>query len=253
MKIVSRSGRPLGEHGVLPSLMREGIVFLSETDRDEVIERFRGVLTACRHPHSPDTPWTVIGPCPETGRPPGTDGFTHEALTPHTDRSIVDAPPAVLCFLMLEEAAVGGHALLVDTASLLWRYRPDALHRIADDLWLTDRAHLWRRKIVEIDRSGYTVIRYRDDEVARPEARSRLSESLILGLRSEIRRTPEINLRSGQGYMIHNHRVLHGRTCFAGVRKGIRILFRVDCDSAYHALNKGFMFRRHGSLPEGDM
>jgi len=248
MKITGRSGEPLTERDVLPSLMREGIVFLSETDCDEVTERFRRMLSVCRHPHSADAPWTMIQPDPETQKTPGSGGFTRAALLPHTDRSMVDFPPAVLCFLVVDEAAMGGQSLLVDTRPLLSQYSPDSLRYIENDLWLSSRFDGQRRKVVESSENGYTIIRYRDDQVARPEGRSRLSESLLSSLRDMGRSAVGIRLRAGQGYMIHNHRILHGRTRFDGPRKGVRILFRVRRESSYGILNSGFALHRNDSF-----
>lgn len=244
MKIMNRSGDPLAEHEVLASLEAEGMAFLADADCREVVEAFRGVLTAYRHPDSPSAPWTVIQPEPGHRDNPGSGGFTHGALKLHTDRSMLAAPPAILCFIMVREATDGGDSILLDTKPLLTRYGLKSLRRIEDDLLLFSRLQGWSRRVLTIQDSGNVIIRYRDDDVARPTARSRLARSLLCDLQEAREDALFFRSRPGQGYVIHNHRILHGRTSFTGPRKGARILFRVGEDSPCGTLNNGFIIDR---------
>lgn len=228
-------------------LLEEGIVFLAEADCHEVVELLEGPLRVYPHPDSPGASWTMIRPHSEHQGRPGSTGFTHAALEPHTDRSMAAVPPAILCFLILREAADGGDSILIDTKPLLIRYGLPSLRNIENDLWLAGHLQGQRQRVLEISGSGAVVVRYRDDEVARPRADSRLSESLLCDLRNAWKSAAGVRLSAGQGYLIHNHRFLHGRTSFTGPRKGARILFHADGDSPFATLNSGFAIE-----PDGD-
>lgn len=244
MKIMNCSGEPLAEHQLLASLELEGIVFLSEADCAEVAGAFRDTLRIYRHPDSGGTPWTVIHPVQGHRYSPGSGGFTSAALCPHTDRSNLDVPPSILCFLMLTDAATGGDSVLVDTRPLLSRYERAALTSLENELWLHSSLQGWRQKVLTVSGSGSVIIRYRDDEVARPRADSRLSGALLRELRSPRDGVFSFHLGPGEGYVIHNHRVLHGRTSFTGPRSGARMLFYVAEASPYAHLNEGFLTNR---------
>ena len=87
---------------------------------------------------------------------------------------------------------------------------------------------------------GLARLRFRDDHVAGPHSTVGRPDAL-----AELRRlismaTTSIDLASGDGYLVHNHRILHGRSVFAGSRRLARILARVNDDHPYTWLNRGF-------------
>ena len=49
-----------------------------------------------------------------------------------------------------------------------------------------------------------------------------------------------LRMEAGCGYVLHNHRVLHGRTAFAGPRTAVRLLANVAPQHPHENLNDGF-------------
>lgn len=240
MKIMNRSGEPLAGHQLLASLEAEGVAFLSEADGAEAFDIFRETLRVYQHPDSAGAPWTAIQPVPGHRYSPGSGGFTRGALSPHTDRSRLDVPPSILCFLMVTAASGGGDSILLDTKPLLSRYRRDVLARIGRDLQLSSSLQGWCQNVLSISDNGSVIVRYRDDEVARPRADSPVSAALLHDLRHPAAGALRFHLGPGEGYVVHNHRILHGRTSFSGLRRGVRMLFHVKESSPHAHLNDGF-------------
>ncbi|MEO3766800.1 TauD/TfdA family dioxygenase [Streptomyces sp. B5E4] len=244
MKILSPSGEAFAEHQLLELLANEGIAFLSETDCDEIVTAFGGLLDFYQHPDATSSAWTLIQPYFEGRQRSGLDGFTHSALELHTDRSMLDVPPSVLCYLMLAEAVGGGDSILFDIEPLLSRYDSKSLLSIEHNLWIRSSVQGWRQKVLTVGRDGRVVVRFRDDDVARPEESGHLPEVLLRHIRYPREGVYQIRLRAGEGYVIHNHRILHGRTSFQGHRKAARLLFHVKDGCPFECLNRGFVIDR---------
>jgi hypothetical protein len=240
MNITSRSGDTVTASRLLTLLDTEGVAFLSAAHCADLLRTFQSELTIHRHPDSPASPWTVITPNLGGRRGAGLSGFTQAALPPHTDRSLQNVPPAILCFLMIREAVNGGESVLIDTKPILSRYDVESLHSIESDLRLSTRPPGQERRILTLGGRESAIIRYRDDEMARPQAFSPKSKSLLEDFDQAYRDAMRFRLRAGDGYFIHNHRILHGRMAFTGFRLGIRMLFSVNDDSPYAHLNDGF-------------
>ncbi|MHB9860153.1 TauD/TfdA family dioxygenase [Streptomyces sp. YIM S03343] len=251
MNITSRSGDSITAHQLLALLDTEGIAFLSAADCDDVIRIFRRELRVFRHSDSPATPWTMISPLLNGQRTPGLSGFSRAALAPHTDRSLHNYPPSILCFLMIREASDGGDSILIDTKPILSRYDLESLHSIENDLRLSSSQFGQEHKVLTVSDRRSVVIRYRDDEVAQPQASSRQSKFLLADLDQARCSAQQFRLRPGDGYLIHNHRILHGRTAFSGFRLGARLLFFVNEDSPHAHLNDGFSFDRRHTKSKG--
>jgi hypothetical protein len=83
------------------------------------------------------------------------------------------------------------------------------------------------------------AIRFRDDELAAPSSEGEFGD--VLALRKAISRvTRSIPLQTGDGYILHNQRYLHGRSSFRGDRTLARMLATVTTDQ-FAWLNEGFL------------
>jgi alpha-ketoglutarate-dependent taurine dioxygenase len=184
-----------------------------------------------RHPHADQHGVTLVRPT--TGAPPSERGLSREMLTPHTDRAQVDLPPGVVGLLCLEDASSGGTSLLIDFEKVL--------DRLATLIPVSELARLLRIKIIGSgallpmlwrERNGNYCVRYRDDEIAQPFS---YDQGILVRLRELTTKLQlEVRLSPGDGYIISNHRWLHGRTAFCGRRLMTRILvaqlYRDDLD-----------------------
>lgn len=246
MRLTNCFGHLLAMEQVLPALDAHGVVFLSEADRATVADRLSSLWRVCPHPHAGLDGWTVIAPLPVPPSAPNSAGFTRSALAPHTDRSQSAHPPALLCFLVESGPASGGESVLVDAKRSCGTIAPAQLDVIRQSLWLDGPTKGFRQPLLSLD-DGLLIVRYRNDRVAAPQSSSPGAAALLAEF--ERARDPILRrtLRPGEGYLIHNHRVLHGRTGFAGTRTGARCLGSVDGRSPYAFLNRGF--RIHDAEP----
>ena len=194
-----------------------------------------------RHPHADADGWTFVRPATEPGSADQQNihGFTRSALAPHTDRSFEEAPPALLCLLMLEASAGGGEVLLADACEALRGFSPDVVSAAQNDLWLADARGRSRRPVLHMD-DGLCIGRYRTDHLASPRAASKAADEVLAALGRLATSARRLSLRPGDGYVIHNHRMLHGRTAFTGHRRCARLLASVAPDSSHEWLNRGF-------------
>jgi len=246
MRLTDLFGRPLATEQVLPVLDAHGVVLVSEADRVAVADRLSSLWRVRPHPHAGPDGWTVIAPPPIPPSTPNSAGFTRSGLAPHTDRSQSARPPALLCFLVESGPASGGESVLVDAKRICGTVAPAQLDVIGGSLWLGDPTKSVRLPLLSLD-DGLLIVRYRNDRVAAPQSSSPGAAALLAEF--ERARDPILRraLRPGEGYLIHNHRILHGRTGFAGSRTGVRCLGSVDERSPYAFLNRGF--RIHDAEP----
>ncbi|MEU1800769.1 TauD/TfdA family dioxygenase [Streptomyces sp. NPDC019937] len=239
MKITDYLGNVLTRPQVMPTLAMDGIIHVSDTDRRDFMEHLSSLLTIFPHPHAADDGWTLLHPLRKTSAAIDEMGFTNAGLPPHTDRSLLHTPPSLLCFLLMECPSSGGITTLVDTASVYRRFNIEELLTIQSELLLEDPRGGIRQQILTID-DIFCMNRYRADRVAVPVARSRRAQFLFDELQQKIRHPAHIELHPGQGYVIHNHRFLHGRTKFTGPRTSARLLATVADESMYRWMNRGF-------------
>jgi Taurine catabolism dioxygenase TauD, TfdA family len=239
MRLANLFGHPLATEQVLPALDAHGVVLVSEADRTAVTDRLSSLWQVHPHPHAGRDGWTVIAPLPAPPSTPNSAGFTRSALTPHTDRSQSAHPPALLCFLVESGPASGGESVLIDAKRICGTVAPAQLDVVQRALWLDDPTTGFRQPLLSLD-NGLLIVRYRNDRVAAPQSSSPGAAALLAEFERAqdpiLRRT----LRPGEGYLIHNHRILHGRTGFDGSRTGARCLGSVDERSPYAFLNRGF-------------
>ncbi|MDQ3152982.1 MAG: TauD/TfdA family dioxygenase [Actinomycetota bacterium] len=214
------------------ALTERGIALLDGiSDAGSLLHLVRRFAVVVPHHHSAADGVTTLVDRGVTARS-GLHGFTARALSPHTDGAGLDDPPAVLLMTCRQPATSGGECLLVDAAALhddLARNDPDAVRALSAPrcaLFGGAAGHLG--SVFTTTPDGQVQVRLRMDDLARfaPAAARWLPT-----LRAAIdRNTITIRLRRGQGYVLHNHRWLHGRRAFAGQR----LMYRVHAEPVAH-------------------
>ncbi|MFI1914532.1 TauD/TfdA family dioxygenase [Nocardia sp. NPDC020380] len=155
----------------------------------------------------------------------GFEGFGRGALSPHTDRSGVLDPPALLLVVCGRKSATGGECIAIDGSDVyrdLAQNEPEAVRVLSQPrtvLFGGAAGHLG--SIFERGQGGRIRVRYRRDSLAKysPEI-SRWLPALDAAID---RHACQFNLEPGHGYVLHNHRWLHGRAGFTGERVMYRL------------------------------
>ncbi|MDG4801002.1 TauD/TfdA family dioxygenase [Micromonospora sp. WMMD980] len=226
----------VGPDQVPSAIGRDGVILIRNSTADEVAAFLRGWTEPVDHPHQSVGGLTVITPHHRIERAESEAGFTRSALHPHTDRSVQAEPPSVLAALMTSPSRSGGVTTLVDGARVLTRLRHHFDDSTLVELRLRPADGSVERPVIEVAAS-LTRLRYRDDQVAAPRGRPDVLKRLR---RLIIEETLTLELAAGEGYLVHNHRFLHGRTAFTGGRRLVRFLARFTPDHPYAWLNRGF-------------
>ncbi|MDI5973877.1 TauD/TfdA family dioxygenase [Streptomyces sp. SL13] len=245
MRLEDRFGNPLSGDDILPALDAQGIIHISAAERTTIAKRLSSLWRTYPHPHAGDDGWTDIRADGVASKGSNAKAFTTSALPPHTDRSLVRHPPALLCFLLVADAASGGEITLVDTKTIYQRFSSAELSEIYRSLWLNDSSGNAKQPLLSLHR-GLLITRYRNDHIASPKAASQSAAALLGELERARSLAVPKRLRPGDGYLIHNYRILHGRTEFFGARRGVRFLGSVDEGSPYAFLNSGFRIHQVG-------
>ncbi|MEU1245517.1 hypothetical protein ACWD8I_02200 [Micromonospora arida] len=221
------------------ALARDGVVLIRQGSIAEVRSLLDRWTVTVDHPHEVADGLTLIVPRLCTDEGDNEAGFTDLALSPHTDRSLHAQPSSVLATLMLTPARAGGSATLVDGARVLALVRRLTGDTEIAGLRLKTATGRPGPAVVEIG-AGHARIRYRDDRIAGPYSTDGRTD-LVVAIRRLIAETAQtLHLGAGDGYLVHNHRFLHGRTAFTGERSLVRFLARVNSDHPYAWLNRGF-------------
>ncbi|MFG2054193.1 TauD/TfdA family dioxygenase [Micromonospora sp. NPDC048930] len=221
------------------TLARDGAVLIRQGSVGEVEALLSRWTEPVSHPHQSAEGLTVITPRSRSEDIETEAGFTCAALHPHTDRSLQAHPPSVLAALMVAPARSGGAAALVDGARVLALLRHTFDDAAIAGVRLVPADGSAGRPVIEMA-EGLARFRYRDDQVAAPHGGAG-SADVLAELRRLISGTAiSLSLAAGEGYLVHNHRLLHGRAAFAGSRRLVRFLARVNPDHPYAWLNRGF-------------
>ncbi|MDH6709203.1 hypothetical protein P3T27_005949 [Kitasatospora sp. MAA19] len=213
------AGAVLSEHGVL-RLARLG-------GRDDVlIAAGRLMSSLWKHRDADPDSLTVIR---DTGRHDGRPGFAglgRGTLPLHTECAQHPDPPRLLLLACARAGDTGGESLLVDGQAVLAELA--AHHPAAIEALSAERAAYFGGSgghfapvLQQLPASRWRL-RLRQDGLARfsPEADAHLP-----ALRKAIdRNTRRLRLAPGQGVVLDNHRLLHGRTAFSGERLILRAL-----------------------------
>jgi hypothetical protein len=211
----------------LAALAKCGLVLLKGVaDPASLLRLARSIAMVVSHRDSDQNGVTTIADLGEEHARAGFGGFTDRALSPHTDGSAVTRPPSLLITSCRQPAPAGGECVLVDGRAIhedLADSAPEALAALRQP-----RAALfggiagYRGPVFTDQPDGRVAIRLRLDDLVQfsPEA----SRSLPV-LRAAIdRHAITVSLAAGEGYVLNNHRWLHGRRAFVGARVLNRIL-----------------------------
>ncbi|GLW74713.1 hypothetical protein Kpho02_70100 [Kitasatospora phosalacinea] len=214
-----RAGEVLREHGLL-RLSRLG-------GRDDVLLAAGRLMSSLwQHRDADPDGLTVIR---DTGRHTGRPGFAGLGRGPlalHTECAQQPDPPRLILLACARAGDEGGESLLVDGQAVLAELT--AHHPAALEALSVDRAAYFGGSgghftpVLQPLSDGRWRLRLRQDDLARfsPDA-----ETHLPALRRAIdRNTVRLRLTPGQGVVLDNHRLLHGRTAFLGERLILRAL-----------------------------
>ncbi|MCA2185690.1 TauD/TfdA family dioxygenase [Nonomuraea cavernae] len=245
MRLKAPNGQEFRIDQAQDGLAQHGIILFSGATLNELKSALNDWTVPYRHPHDVSPGVTVIRPnlIGETN----AQGFTYEALPLHTDRAQVDSQPTIICCLYTQEAAVGGESLLLDGAEIAHSLLCRNLLAMADNVVLLSKGNRWRTVIKPYDSYAGFRIRYRNDSIARPHVTTCDARPLLDAFEAKVASPLVYALHAGEGYLIHNHRVLHGRYAFTGDRAAIRLLAKVARSSRSRSLNHGFSLRGYSS------
>ncbi|MEU8895016.1 TauD/TfdA family dioxygenase [Nocardia sp. NPDC048505] len=155
----------------------------------------------------------------------GFEGFGKGALPPHTDRSGIPEPPALLLVVCGRKGSSGGECIAIDGSAVyveMMLMNPDAAQALSQPRTvLFGGAAGYLGSIFEHTADGRIRVRYRRDELAKfSPGLARWLPALDDAIEHH---TTKFVLEPGQGYVLHNHRWLHGRAAFTGERVMYRL------------------------------
>jgi alpha-ketoglutarate-dependent taurine dioxygenase len=157
----------------------------------------------------------------------GLQGFSGQALFPHTDRSCLESPPHLILLVCAQQSEEGGVTTMVDGPELMEALKcdfPELLQEMCSPAaaCFDDGEYRYKGPLFENARDGSTCVRLRNDRLAFFSAplADKLKElySVILAM------TRRFELQAGQAYVVNNRRWLHGREAFKGDREMWRYL-----------------------------
>ncbi|MFF3568266.1 TauD/TfdA family dioxygenase [Nocardia jiangxiensis] len=193
------------------------------------------------HRDSNDDGVTTLENRAELGQRLGFAGFGTGALPPHTDRSGEINPPALLLLVCGHRSASGGECLAIDGRSVytdLMHTNPRAIQALTRPRTaLFGGASGYLGSVFEHTQGGRIRIRLRMDGLVQysPELTPWLP-ALTAAIEQH---TTRFALDPGHGYVLHNHRWLHGRTAFTGDR----LMYRLSLNPhPEFAIPSGFQF-----------
>lgn len=218
---------PEAAEGITQRLREVGLVTVDGLNsRGAVLEFASRVMSVVPHRDSGPDGLTVIE---DTGRGairPGFAGLGRGELEPHTDGSSQPEPPRLMLMVCVRPAEEGGVCLLADGRAVyddLAASAPDAAAALAEPrtaYFGGSDGHL--AQVFAPLGGGRTAIRLRWDGLAQW---SPLVRPYLPGLRAAVARHQHmLTLDAGEGYLLDNHRWLHARTAFRGIRRCHRAL-----------------------------
>ncbi|WP_410646419.1 TauD/TfdA family dioxygenase [Amycolatopsis sp. cmx-4-54] len=227
----------LAEHGVA--------VFDGVNDRTALLRLATQLGSIATHPHSDPSGITTITTRPGPLRA-GAAAFTDRDLTPHTDRSSLPYPPALVLAVCARAAPRGGESLLVNGRAVhatLSAQAPEAVADLAGErnvLFGGAAGHLG--SVFEPQPEGRVAIRLRMDELAQFSPRT---QRWLPQLRQAILdHSDALALPAGRGYVVNNRWWLHGRHHFTGDR----MMWRVLLDPPPGRITPGFLPEHSSTL-----
>ncbi|GHF77006.1 hypothetical protein GCM10018790_63860 [Kitasatospora xanthocidica] len=234
-----RAESVLREHGLLRLAGLGG--------RDDVLLAVGRLMSSLwRHRDADPDGLTAIR---DTGRHAGRPGFAglgRGALAVHTECAQHPDPPRLLLLACTRAGDTGGESLLVDGQAVLAELA--AHHPAAIEALSAEQAAYFGGSgghfapVLQQLPAGRWRLRLRRDDLARfsPDAEAHLPPLCQAIDRNLLR----LHLAPGQGVVLDNHRMLHGRTGFSGERLILRAL-----GEPRSALSPGFPSRWSTACP----
>ncbi|MCT2587680.1 TauD/TfdA family dioxygenase [Actinophytocola gossypii] len=209
---------------LVPALAEHGIVLLDGLHGPhDLLQLARAVAEIVPHRDSDAAGITTIADMGGHVRS-GFAGFTARALQPHTDRSGVADPPALLMMSCGQPAASGGECVVIDGKLVyddLAEFDTEALTALCTARSVLFGGAAGHLGSVFTRIGDHIAVRLRLDELAQfsPEVARRLPT-----LRAALdRHATTFRLDAGHGYILDNYRWIHGRRAFTGER----VMFRI--------------------------
>ncbi|KAL4901426.1 hypothetical protein BDW74DRAFT_187666 [Aspergillus multicolor] len=209
--------------GIQEDFYSNGIAFLKECDGAK-LGHLASQLGEVVRPRNEENSGTAISNIRFDPSLEGK-GYSSEELYFHTDRSGWDVPPRILVSTLKSKSANGGASILANTSLIIQDIKEQG-----EDFYklLTSAKHSSFRSDddVFVPRPIYDeaadLFRFRFDDGIQ------LSASLVVHysqlLETIYRNSFAVTLQQGQGYLLDNHKFLHGRTSFTGTRELLRAL-----------------------------
>lgn len=210
----------------------EGLaLFGGAHSRAEVLAVAQTLMTVLPHPDADPDGVTAITDLGAAGEHPGAAGFSHRELDAHTDRSGVCSPPALLLAACARPADAGGASKLTDGLAVYEQLAASSPQAVA--------AFARPRSVLFGGADGhlgevFTPVPATATAPPRLRLRLRLDDLVAFApdlhahlplLRAAIaRNTITVRLGAGEGYVLDNHRWLHAREEFTGIRTLYRVL-----------------------------
>lgn len=209
------------------NLRNRGVALFQLASRQDLLDFSRefGALLSHRDA-DPDTV-TVVKHDPGLTGQPGYDGLSSRHLNPHTDGSGNFVVPRYITLWCANDASEGGESVFIDGEAALADLSATAP-------WAAEALSAPRAVIFKSGDESYEGPVFCRDEEGNLRVRLRLDSqgyfsaaatSALGELRTALARQAwTLGLRPGQGYIIDNWRVLHGRRAFSGSREMLRTL-----------------------------
>lgn len=228
---------PGAAHRLRARLATDGLaLFAGVLGRERMLDLAAGLMEIVAHPDGNADGLTTLRDLGPLGDAPNAAGFSSRPLAPHTDRSGVEDPPELLMTACLRPAGRGGASVLVDGKAVhddLSLSAPAAIAALLrpQSVRFGDAGGLWTSVLADSSEHGTEPaaspspprrrLRLRLDDLASfsVDVRAWLPE-----LRAAVRRHSwAVHLQAGEGYLLDNHRWLHGRAGYRGSRVVLRL------------------------------
>ncbi|KAI0191105.1 hypothetical protein F4808DRAFT_444119 [Astrocystis sublimbata] len=205
------------------TLYRDGVVFIQNCNEESLVHvsKSLGVPVGPRNAKSEGSFVSNIRCAPDlVGK-----GYSSEELFFHTDRSGWDLPPRILATTVAKPATSGGESLFVDGEKVLkyLRVHEPLLYTLVTSpqysSFKADDGTFIPRAMIDEARG---ILRFRFDDGIQLSATFIENFSRLKAIIYE--HAFGVALKPGQGYIVDNHRFLHGRTAFTGERAILRVL-----------------------------
>ncbi|SEH02393.1 Taurine dioxygenase, alpha-ketoglutarate-dependent [Nonomuraea solani] len=207
-------------------LARDGLVtFDGVHDRRSVVDLASRLLTTWEHRDAGADGVTMIADRGSVADRLGYAGFGTRELHPHTDASALARPPRLVMLVCIQPAESGGESCVVDGAAVyadLAARAPGFLQRLRRPGTVRFGDPGYWGSVFEPTVDGRVTVRLRLDGL---EHFTEPVDEAVPVLRAVISRYErDLPLRPGQGYVLDNWRMLHGRREFRGSRLMYRVL-----------------------------